>query len=67
MGRGPCAFKEADVVRAIEAARKANLEIAGFKVSKDGEITIVAGKPSDGMITATNKNDWDAIYEQNKN
>jgi hypothetical protein len=63
MGKGSCPFKQTDVVRAIDAARKAGLQIAGFKVSKDGEITVVAGKPSDGMITAANKNDWDVIRE----
>jgi len=62
MGRGPCTFKEADVRRAVNAARKAGLEIAGVKVSREGDITIVAGKPSeadDASQAETEMDEWD--------
>jgi hypothetical protein len=47
MGRRPGTFKETDVRRALSAARKAGLEIAGVKLSKNGDIVILAGKPSE--------------------
>jgi len=61
MGRRPCTFKEADFTRAVKAARKAGLEIAGVKVSREGDITIVAGKPSeanDARQAETEKDEW---------
>jgi len=67
MGKRPCTFKKADIVRAVEAARKAGLEIAHLKVTRDGGINIVVGKPSDAGsgTTATEKNEWDAEYGAN--
>jgi hypothetical protein len=64
MGKGPCTFKEADVRRALKAARKAGFEVAGFTVDNDGRIAVQVGKPDhDELQTA--KNDWDSIYDQN--
>ena len=63
MGRGPCTFREVDVRRAVNAARKAGLEIAGVKVSREGDIIIVAGKPSEA--SATEPSDWDEICDGN--
>ena len=67
MGKGPCAFKKSDIMRAVGAARKAGLEIVHVKVSRDGGIDIVVGKPSDAGsgTTATEKNEWDAEYGAN--
>ena len=65
MGRRPCTFKEADFTRAVKAARKAGLEIAGVKVSREGDITIVAGKPSEANDAreADPANPWDEVLD----
>jgi hypothetical protein len=44
MARGPCTFRKCDLTRAVEAARKAGLEIACVEVGKDGKIVIVTTK-----------------------
>lgn len=65
MSKGKVTFKELDVTRAINAARKAKLDIARVEVSKDGTITIVAGKPSEASDVSkeaeTNAGEWDHI------
>ena len=66
MGKGVCTFKEADLTRAVKAARKAGLEIAGVRVAKDGTIEIVAGKPGEvngrtGEGATTGEGEWDNI------
>jgi len=65
MGRRPCTFKEADVTRAVKAARKAGLEIAGVKVSREGDIIIVVGKPSEAndASQADPANPWDEVLD----
>jgi molybdopterin biosynthesis enzyme len=45
MSRGPCTFKQSDMVRAIKAAVAAGVEIARVEVDKEGKIVIIAGKP----------------------
>ena len=65
MGKGPCTFKEADITRAVRAAKK-----VGAEVILDYEhklIRIILAKPSDAGngTTATEGNDWDSIYDQN--
>ena len=47
--RGPCAFRQCDVERAIKAARAAGLEVARVEIDKDGKIVIIAGKPTDAL------------------
>lgn len=44
MGHGPCSFREADVRRAIKAARSSGIEIARVEVDRDGRIAIIPGK-----------------------
>jgi hypothetical protein len=60
MGKGPCTFKEADVTRAIRAAKKAGVAVAGFTVDPDGKITVQIGKPVDEE-KPTGKGEWDNI------
>ena len=62
MGHGPCAFKEADVTRAIKAARKAGLEVARVEV-ENGKIVIVAGKPEISTYSSDDaQTEWDKKY-----
>jgi hypothetical protein len=58
--RGPCHFRQQDVRRAIEAARKAGLSIARVEIDpKTAVITVVAGLPSDSSQSAAEPNPWD--------
>ena len=61
MGKGSWTFKKSDVTRAIEAARKAKLDIARVEVSKEGNIVIIA-RAGNGAA-APEENDWGVIYE----
>ena len=36
MARGPATFKQADIVRAVKAARAAGLDVAGFELGLEG-------------------------------
>jgi hypothetical protein len=46
--RGPLTFKESDLVRAIKAAIKAGLKVAGFEISpKTGNIVVHTDKPDE--------------------
>lgn len=47
MSHGPYRFRESDMRRAINAARKAGIEIARLDVNKDGGFAIIPGKPSE--------------------
>jgi hypothetical protein len=66
MGKGPCAFKEADIARAYRAAKKAGVEV---QITVDLEHKTMTLTPistsnvKNGTVTA--KNDWDSIYDQN--
>jgi hypothetical protein len=63
MGKAACTFKEVDVMRAVKAARKAGLEIAGVKVSRDGDIVILAGKLREASKAEAETNEWDDIFD----
>jgi Mrp family chromosome partitioning ATPase len=58
MGNGPCAFKEADVRRAVKALRAAGVDVAGVRFNKDG-FTVITGKPGGSAKIADNEvEDW---------
>jgi hypothetical protein len=48
MGRGRCAFKQSDLVRAVKAVRKAGVEVARVEID-NGKIVVIAGKPTDAL------------------
>lgn len=60
MSRGPHAFKQTDVTRALKAAKAAGVEIARIKINKDGAIEIDAGKPKE-LAAETGGNEWDKV------
>ena len=45
MARARFIFKKTDVVRAVKAVVAAGLSVYGVKISTDGQIEIVTGKP----------------------
>jgi hypothetical protein len=60
MGHGPCTFKEADLTRALRAAKKAGANVARAEVARDGKIVLVL-KKDDGASSESERNEWDEI------
>jgi hypothetical protein len=50
--RGPCAFRQCDVERAIKAARAAGLEVTRIEIDREGNIAIETG-PADAARNGT--------------
>jgi hypothetical protein len=44
MSRSPSTFRQADLTRAIKAARNAGVEVARAEIAADGKIIIVIGE-----------------------
>jgi hypothetical protein len=63
MARAPSTFRQADVTRALRAARAAGLPVAGFKIGAQGEIEVVIGKPEaqDSGAPGREENEWDRV------
>jgi hypothetical protein len=55
--RGPSRFTQADVARAIRAAKKENLSIAAVRIEPDGTILIVPGRPQ--SVPDLETSEWD--------
>lgn len=51
-------FTQADVARAIKAAKKENLEIACIRIEPDGSILLIPGSPI-AVSSLTSPNPWD--------
>jgi hypothetical protein len=47
MSRGPCAFTEAGVTRALKAAQKAGLSVHKFEIDRTGKIVVTTAKGED--------------------
>jgi hypothetical protein len=60
MGRGPCTFKEVDLVRALRAAKKAGIEVVRAEVQRDGKIVLVLNKDGEALPNIGG-NEWDEI------
>jgi hypothetical protein len=57
MSRGPQAFRQRDLIRAVRAVAKAGLPVAKVEVDKDGKIIVVMNEP--GKTVTADRNDWD--------
>ena len=57
--RGECTFRQRDVAAAIRAARDAGLSVARVEIGKNGQITLVAGTPSNGSGQVGERHPWD--------
>jgi len=60
MGHGRCTFKEADLTRALRAARKAGMNVARAEVDRAGKIILVLKNDGAGA-SAAGRNEWDDI------
>ena len=60
MPRGPCAFKQSDITKAVRAVVAAGIEVARVEVDKAGKIIVVVGD-AEQTAPASNgeRNEWD--------
>jgi hypothetical protein len=56
MSRGPSAFKQSDVTRALRGAAKAGMDVGRVEIAKDGRIVVV---PSSMMSVAAPQDELD--------
>lgn len=59
MSRGPCAFRQRDVAKALKALAAAGMQ-GRVEIARDGRIIIIPGKQE--SVT----NEWDAEYGQSQ-
>jgi hypothetical protein len=65
MGRGPCAWKETDVRRAVKAVAATGQPVKGVRFDKDG-FTVLTGEPeclTENGGATDSRNDWDEIID----
>ncbi len=53
MSRGPHAFRQSDVVRAIKAAEAAGKNVARVEIDREGKIVVILGKTEAPLVPAT--------------
>jgi hypothetical protein len=56
-----CTFTEADVYRALKAARKAGLPVHKFEIDRTGKIVVLTGKAEDSANDDNGRNEWDGV------
>ena len=59
MPRGPCAFKQSDITKAVRAVVAAGIEVARVEVDKAGKIIVVAGEAD--KTEAPDQNSWETL------
>jgi hypothetical protein len=60
MSRGPSAFRQRDVTRAVKAVAAAGIVVARIEIAQDGRIVVVAGKATEHFDGA-GANEWDSV------
>ena len=58
MSRGPQAFRQADVTKAIRGTVSAGLAVQRVEIDRDGKIVVIVSSPN---IVAANDNEWDSV------
>lgn len=58
MSRGPLAFKQRDVARALRATSMAGLQAERVEIDRGGKIVVIVGKLAADQET---KNEWDNV------
>ena len=66
MTRGPVTFKESDLMRAIRCAVRAGLHVAGFEITRTGNIRVHAGRPTE-PVEDVDDNEWDKAVGHDDN
>jgi hypothetical protein len=61
MRKGPYAFRQRDLTRAVKAVIAAGLRVAGVKVSAQGDIEVVTGDDGAQHPPTQGGNEWDKI------
>ncbi len=64
MSRGPHAFKQRDVTRAIKGARAAGMPVGKVLIDRSGNIQIIPQGEPEAVVQpsgAEGDNEWDAI------
>jgi hypothetical protein len=61
MSRGRCTFRQRDLTRAVKAVIAAGLQVAGVKVSAQGDIEVVTGDERVHDSPPQGGNEWDSI------
>lgn len=64
MGKSTCAFKEADVRRAVKAVKAAGQPIKGVRFTKEGGFTVIIGEPNDKLEDESTPNPWDKVLKK---
>jgi hypothetical protein len=64
MGRRACTFRQADLARALKAAKAAGAEVARVEIDRDGKLVMVMGKGEGGDVSP-GLNEWDTVLGTN--
>jgi hypothetical protein len=59
MARGPLAFKQTDITRALRAASAAGQPVQRFEIDREGKIVVFVGKPQ--QPEEAGDNEWDRV------
>lgn len=57
MSRGPCTFRQSDLLRAIKALKAAGEQVVGIRFDSAGKPVIITGKGE--SATSSSPNPWD--------